>query len=181
MTTRRRQQPGSRAWRDRVEQIKRELARDGGWLFRALERQDDERVEERQAVIDRAESLRIEELLAYMNDNLLNGQGVIESSFYWEMSDDFDDEEDEDDEEEDDEEDEDEVLEFPVLSIALTWKQAARLRVNVELVRQEDDFLLRINDEEMAATARALQAGVLDAFEEQMSFLEEVDDDDDDE
>ena len=85
----------------------------------------------------------------------------------------------EEDEDEDEEDDEDGEVEFPVLSIALTWKQAAQVRVNVELIKQEDGFLVRINDEEMAATARVLQTGLVDAFDEQMSFLEEVDEDED--
>ena len=189
------QPPGSRAWRDSVQRLKRDLDRDNAWLFRALERLDAGKVEERQQVTDRADSLRIEELLTYMNDILLDGQGVIETAFYWEADAGFEDEDeddeddddegeedDEDDEgEEDDEDDEDEEdeVEFPVLSIALTWKQAAQVRVNVELIKQEDGFLVRINDEEMAATARVLQTGLVDAFDEQMSILEEVDEDED--
>ena len=108
-----------------------------------------------------AESLRIEELLTYMNDNLLDGQGVIEKTFRWARSeeddleedakkrnlgwagDEVDDDEDDwdDDEDWDDEDDMEDVYglaEFPVLSFVLSWKQAGQIQLNVELVGTAD-------------------------------------------
>ena len=205
MTTRRRQSsnsrnagqlPGSRAWRDSIQEIKRDLTRDGGWLLRKLEEQDAEMVVDRQALADQAASLRIEELLAYMNDNLLDGQGVIETTFRWHLPevDDLDDWDEDDDDEDDNVEyendeyeddgdedgDEDEEAAFPALSVTLSWKQAGRLQVNVELAQIDDDLVLSINGEELdSPTTRFLQSGLVDAFTEQMSFLEEVDEEED--
>ena len=194
MTTRRRQssnsgnagqQPGSRAWRDSIQQIKLDLTADGGWLLRKLEEQDVEMVEQKQALFDQAESLKIQELLAYMNDNLLDGQGVIETTYRWHMPevDDLNDEEEDDAERDDDDEDEDEdddgdLAAFPVLSVTLSWKQGGRVQVSVELADLDDDLVLSVNEEDMdSATPRVLQQGLIDAFSEQLSFLEEVDED----
>lgn len=196
MRTRRRQSsnsgnagqlPGSRAWRESIERIKGDLTRDGGWLLRKLEEQDAEMVVDRQTLADQAASLRIEELLAYMNDNLLDGEGVVETTFRWHLPevddlDDWDEDDDDEDDEveyediEDEDGDEDEEVAFPAVSVTLSWKQAGRLQVNVELAQIDDDLVLSINGEELdSPTTRFLQSGLVDAFTEQMSFLEEAD------
>ena len=182
MTTRRRrssnsgnagQQPGSRAWRDSIQQIKLDLTADGGWLLRKLEEQDVEMVEQKQALFDQAESLKIQELLAYMNDNLLDGQGVIETTYRWHMP-----EVDDLNDEEEDEDDDGDLAAFPVLSVTLSWKQGGRVQVSVELADLDGDIELSVNEEDMdSATPRVLQQGLIDAFSEQLSFLEEVDED----
>ena len=196
MRTRRRQSsnsgnagqlPGSRAWRESIQRIKGDLTRDGGWLLRKLEEQDAEMVVDRQTLADQAASLRIEELLAYMNDNLLDGEGVVETTFRWHLPevddlDDWDEDDDDEDDEveyediEDEDGDEDEEVAFPAVSVTLSWKQAGRLQVNVELAQIDDDLVLSINGEELdSPTTRFLQSGLVDAFTEQMSFLEEAD------
>ncbi len=196
MRTRRRQSsnsgnagqlPGSRAWRESIERIKGDLTRDGGWLLRKLEEQDAEMVVDRQTLADQAASLRIEELLAYMNDNLLDGEGVVETTFRWHLPevddlDDWDEDDDDEDDEveyediEDEDGDEDEEVAFPAVSVTLSWKQAGRLQVNVELAQIDDDLVLSINGEELdSPTTRFLQSGLVDAFTEQMSFFEEAD------
>ena len=210
MTTRRGRssnsgQPGSQAWRSSIRRLKRELDEDDGWSFERMEAQDRKLLAKWQPLIAKAESLRIEELLAYMNDNLLESQGFIEKTFRWETSevDDFDDEEEEDDDDDDEEEDEEDweddedweeddddddddiedvygLAEIPVLSIVLSWKEAGRIQLNVELVGVADDIVMRIDGEEMdSATSGALQRGLVDAFESHTEFVESPDDDDD--
>jgi len=168
-----------------------------------MEIQDRKLLEKWQPLTELAESLRIEELLTYMNDNLLEGQGVIEKTFRWETSevDDVDDEEDDEDEDEEDEEEEDEddwdededwdgdddddmedvygLAEIPVLSIVLSWKEAGRIQLNVELVGTDDGVVMRIDGEEMdSVTSGVLQRGLVAAFEVHTEFVEGPDDDD---
>ena len=207
MTTRRRRsddsgQPGSQAFRRGVQRLKRDLIEDDGWAFERLEVQDRKLLAKWQPLTELAESLRIEELLAYMNDNLLDGEGVIEKTFRWERQegDDLDEEDDEEDWEDDDEEDDDDddeeedweddnededvfgLAEIPVLSILLSWKQAGRIQLNVELVGTADGIVLRIDGDEMdSATSGVLQRELIGAFEAHTEFIESPDDDDEDE
>ena len=198
-------EPGSQAFRRGVQRLKRDLTEDDNWSFERLEIQDRKLLEKWRPLTELAESLRIEELLAYMNGNLLDGQGVIEKTFRCERSeyevidtDEEDDEEDweEDDEDEDDWEDEDEdddeeeddededvfgLAEIPVLSILLSWKQAGRIQLNVELVGTADGIVLRVNGDEMGSpTSRLLYRGLIGGFEEHTEFIEGPDDDEED-
>ena len=184
MTTRRERssgsgQPGTRAWRETVQGIKRELDADNGRLLRVLAEQDAERVDEVRPLFDLAQSLRVEELLSYMNDTLLDGQGVVERTIRWvEITDGDDDEdwdEDDDDEEDDDWDDEDEDEEdedfflSATLSVTLTWKEAGRLQVSVDISDEGDGVELRINGMPLERpTARNLQNALVTAFREQM-------------
>ena len=197
MTTRRRrpsrsndnddaQLPGAQDWRDRVQKLRQELDANGGRRRQALEQADAAKAEERRALTAQAETLQIAELLGYLNAAVLNGEGVIETRFYWDAEfglddweydddeDEWDDEDDEDDEEYEGDEDE-EFVEVAVLSTALSWKAAAQVRVEVELLRQADDFILRIDDDERRATPRNVQVGIYNAFREALAL--ENDDD----
>lgn len=212
MTTRRGRssgsgQPGSQAFRRGVQRLKRDLAEDDNWAFEHLENQDRKLLAKWQPLTELAESLRIEELLTYMNDTLLDGQGVIEKTFRWERSesddldvDDVDDEEDWEDDDEDDEDDDEDywededdedddddmedvfgLAEIPVLSILLSWKQAGRIQLNVELVGTADGIVLRVNGDEMGSpTTRLLYRGLIGGFEEHTEFIESADDDEED-
>ena len=191
MTTRRRRQPaanddaqspGTRDWRDRVQKLQQELDAHGGRRRQSLERADAAKAEERQALTAQAETLQIAQLLGYLNATVLNGEGVIETRFYWEAEfgddweyDDDDDEDEWDDEDEDEDGEDEEFVEVAVLSTALSWKAAAQVRVEVELLRQEDNFVLRIDDDERPATSRNAQVGIFNAFKEALA-LEDDDD-----
>lgn len=193
MTTRRRpsaanddaQLPGTKDWRDRVQKLKQELDANGGRRRQTLERADAAKAEERQALTAQAETLQIAALLGYLNATVLNGEGVIETRFYWDADfgldddweyddddgddDDWDDDGDEDEDDDGDEDDE-EFVEVAVLSTALSWKAAAQVRVEVELLRQEDNFVLRIGDAENRTTPRNAQAGIFNAFKEALAL-----------
>lgn len=191
MTTRRRRQPtanddaqspGTRDWRDRVQKLRQTLDAHGGRRRQALERADAAKAEERQALTAQAETLQIAQLLGYLNATVLNGEGVIETRFYWEAEfgddweyDDDDDEDEWDDEDEDEDGEDEEFVEVAVLSTVLSWKAAAQVRVEVELLRQEDNFVLRIDDDERPATARNAQVGIFNAFQAALA-LEDDDD-----
>lgn len=193
MTTRRGRssgsgQPGSRAWRETIEGIKRELDADNGRLLKTLAEQDTERAEEIQLLTELAQSLRIEELLSYMNDTLLDGQGVVERTIRWlqmtngddgedwdedddDDEDDGDWEDDEDDDDWDEEDDEDDFFLSATLSITLTWKDAGRLQVSVDLEEMEEEETIELNVNGMQVerpTARNLQNALVQAFREQM-------------
>lgn len=200
MTTRRGRstgsgQPGTRAWRESIQGIKRELDASNGRLMRALEEQDAERAEEVQPLFDLAESLHVEELLSYMNDSLLDGQGVIQTVLIWdeqqvlEDDDDLDedddevdweDDDDEDDWEEDDDEDEDFELSVE-LAVMLSWKTAGRLQIRVE-IQDFEGIEVHVNGHPVEPrSARKLQSVLIEAFREQMDenygkFDEEDDD-----
>ena len=195
MTTRRGRssgsgQPGSRAWRDSIQGIKRELSADNGALIETLEEQEAEKSEEVQPLFDLAETLCVEQLLSYMNDTILEGQGVIQTVLRWEEGinlddvedvddedddEDWDDDEDEEDDEDDDWDDEDEdegtIFLFVVLSVILTWKEAGRIQIKVDI--QENDETgkveVRVNTHPVSPpTARNLQNVLVTAFREQM-------------
>ena len=191
MTTRRGRssgsgQPGTAVWRNGVQRLKRDLTEDDGWAFERLEVQDRKLLAKWVPLIAKAEALRIEELLTYMNDNLLESQGLIEKTFRWEISepDDLDDDEEADDDDDDTEDDMEDVYglaEIPVLSIVLSWKQAGRIQINVELVGTLDGVVMRIDGDEMdSATSGVLQRGLIGAFEEHSEFIEGPDEEDED-
>ena len=189
MTTRRGRssgsgQPGTQAWRRAIQDIRRELDADNGRLMKVLAEQDEERAEDVQPLFDLAQSLNVEELLSYMNDTLLDGQGTVERTIRWveitngdddewDEDDDEDEDEDEDDDDWDDDDDDDEEF-FPsaTLSVTLTWKAAGRLQVSVDLedMEEEDEVIeLRVNNTVIdRPTARKLQNALVRAFREQM-------------
>ena len=183
MTTRRRRssgsgQPGSRAWRESVQGIRRELDAGNGRLIKLLEEQDTEYAEEVRPLFDLAESLRVEELLSYMNDTLLDGQGVIQTVLRWDeveelgddWEDDEDDDEDDDDWEDDDEDEDDEGFDLSVaLTVMLSWKQAGRLQIKVEIQDDDGEIELNVNGHQAdPPNARNLQSALVEAFREQM-------------
>ena len=186
MTTRRGRssgsgQPGTRAWRESIQGIKRELDANNGRLVRVLEEQDAERAEEVQPLFDLARSLRVEELVAYMNDTLLGGQGVIQTALLWDEAQALDDDEDDDDEDDDDDDDEDDDEDdddeddeafdlFVVLTVMLSWKEAGRLQIKVEVQEEEDAQIeMHVNGWPVdPPNARNLQSALVEAFREQM-------------
>ena len=176
MTTRRPQaadsgQPGSRAWRDHIQSIKQELNANGGRLIGKLGEQDAERAEEISPLFDLAKSLRVEELLSYMNDTLLDGEGVVQTYYRWEEGQALGDD-DEDDDWEDDEEDEDDedFYLFVVLTVVLSWKEGGRLQIKVDIQEEEEgEIEVNVNGREVAPpTYRKLQSVLVEAFREQM-------------
>ena len=175
MTTRRGRasgsgQPGTRAWRESIQGIKRELDANSGRLIKVLEEQDAEYVEEVQPLFDLANSLRVQELLSYMNDALLDGQGAIHTVLRWDEQQALDDEDDDEEEEEDwDEDDEDDFELFAVLMVMLSWKEAGRLQISVEVQEEDEEIEMHVNGRPVAPpTARNLQNGLVRAFREQM-------------
>ncbi len=192
MTTRRGRpsgsgQPGTAGWRRTIEGIKQELSANNRALIETLEEQEAEKAEEVRPLFDLAESLRVEQLLSYMNDTILEGQGVIQTVLRWEegvdlddvddedddedWDDDVDEENDEDDDWDDDDEDEGTIFLFVVLSVILTWKEAGRIQIKVDI--QEDDETgkaeVRVNTHRVSPpTARNLQNALVTAFREQM-------------
>ena len=187
MTTRRGRssgsgQPGTQAWRQTIQGIKRELDANNGALIETLEEQEAEKAEEVQPLFDLAHSLRVSELLSYMNDTILDGQGVIRTVLRWEEGIDLDDveyvDEDEDDEDEDwddDDEDDDEeegtLFLFVVLSLILTWKEAGRIQIKVDIQGNDESEEVEVHVNGQPAsppTARNVQTGLVRAFREQM-------------
>ena len=183
MTTRRRRssgsgQTGSRAWRESVQGIRRELDAGNGRLIKLLEEQDAEYAEEVRPLFDLAESLRVEELLSYMNDTLLDGQGVIQTVLRWDeveelgddWEDDEDDDEDDDDWDDDEEDEDDEGFDLSVaLTVMLSWKQAGRLQIKVEIQDDDGEIELNVNGHQAdPPNVRNLQTALVAAFREQM-------------
>lgn len=162
--------------------IRRELDANNGQLLKKLEEQDTERAEEIRPLTELAQSLRIEELLSYMNDTLLDGQGAVERIIRWvevtdgddeeDWDEDDDDDEDWDDDDEDDDDDGGDFFLSATLSVTLTWKDAGRLQVSVDLEQMEEEggaVELRVNNTVIdRPTARNLQNALVSAFREQM-------------
>ena len=164
--------PGFPIWYIEIRNIKRKLNANNDRLIRILEEQEDEKSEEVQPLFDVAESLRLEELLSHMNDTLLDGEGVVKTILRWEEGADFtgeEDDEDWDDEDEELEEEEGRPYLFVVLSVILSWKEAGRIQIKVDIQQEDEGIEMHINGWPVKGpTARNLQSGLVKAFREQM-------------
>jgi hypothetical protein len=154
------------AWRDNLLNLKRELAE-----VRAERRQqaaEDEAEHKRQ--LERlsgfASSLAISELLAEMNDVLLDGQGNIETFTPWDAAAE-DTEEQEDNlffDDEDTEEDED------LFTAILSWEEDGEREIVVDLGLTEEGFYLQVNEASIRLERRALEEALVRAFRDEMEL-----------
>ena len=163
-------------WYKSIRDIKRELDANNGRLIKKLAEQEAEKAEEVRPLIDMAETLRVAELFSAMNDTLLGGEGKVQTVIRWEEGADFtgEDEDGWDDEDEDrdgggEEEEEGRLFLFVVLSVILTWKEAGRLQIKVDIQDEDDGIEVHVNGwPANPPTARNLQNALVRAFREQM-------------
>ncbi len=96
-------------------------------------------------------------MVTELNEVLLGGQGLVETTVEWDT-----------DEEEDRIEGEDDMAD--VISTALTWEEGEELEILVELVMLDDGLALLVNGVQIRQDQDALQRALVNAFREQLEI-----------
>ena len=143
-------------WRESLLQLKQELTSARASRLERLKALDRQVAAERQELLGRQESMQIASLVADMNEVLLDGQGLVETTVEWETED------------EDRLEGEDDMAD--VITTALTWDEGEELEVLVELVMLDDGLSLLVNGVQIRQDQAALQRSLIEAFREQLEI-----------
>ena len=154
-------------WRETLEGLKEELT---NIRARRQSRVDEEAAslqKEREDLSNRAQELGINELLAEMNNTLLDGNGAIETIVGWVTADD-------DLELEPgismngEEPDEDDATD--VITTILSWEEGGDLEIAVDLGLSDDGIYLQINEIEIRPERVALEQGLIEAFRDELEL-----------
>ena len=154
-------------WRETLEGLKDELS---NIRARRQSRVDEEAAslqKEREDLSNRAQELGINELLAEMNNTLLDGNGAIETIVGWVTADDDlelepgismnGEEPDEDDD-------------TDVITTILSWEEGGDLEIAVDLGLSDDGIYLQINEIEIRPERVALEQGLIEAFRDELEL-----------
>jgi hypothetical protein len=154
-------------WRETLEGLKDELT---NIRARRQSRVDEEAAslqKEREDLSNRAQELGINELLAEMNNTLLDGNGAIETIVGWVTADDDlelepgismnGEEPDEDDD-------------TDVITTILSWEEGGDLEIAVDLGLSDDGIYLQINEIEIRPERVALEQGLIEAFRDELEL-----------
>ena len=154
-------------WRETLEGLKEELT---NIRARRQSRVDEEAAslqKEREDLSNRAQELGINELLAEMNNTLLDGNGAIETIVGWVTADDDlelepgismnGEEPDEDDD-------------TDVITTILSWEEGGDLEIAVDLGLSDDGIYLQINEIEIRPERAALEQGLIEAFRDELEL-----------
>ena len=154
-------------WRETLEGLKDELT---NIRARRQSRVDEEAAslqKEREDLSNRAQQLGINELLAEMNNTLLDGNGAIETIVGWVTADDDlelepgismnGEEPDEDDD-------------TDVITTILSWEEGGDLEIAVDLGLSDDGIYLQINEIEIRPERVALEQGLIEAFRDELEL-----------
>ena len=153
-------------WRDVISALREELVQVRAERQRQATAADTQLQQARQEVSRLAESLGISELLADMNNNLLGGQGDIESIVSWDSSQvSIGEDEDELETLEDEDEDQDDVI-----TQVLSWEEFGEREIAVELVLVEDGTSVQVNGVEVRPERGALEQALLEAFRDELEL-----------
>ena len=154
-------------WRETLEGLKDELT---NIRARRQSRVDEEAAslqKEREDLSNRAQQLGINELLAEMNNTLLDGNGAIETIVGWVTADDYLELEpgiSMDGEEPDGDDDTD------VITTILSWEEGGDLEIAVDLGLSNDGIYLQINEIEIRPERAALEQGLIEAFRDELEL-----------
>lgn len=140
-------------WRDSLLELKAELTESRATRMARMEAFDNEVAAEREQLQTTHQELEISQLIAEMNEVLLDGQGETETVREWE------------DEVDDEDYDEDAA---DVITTALTWDEGEDLEVVCELVMLDEGLALMVNGVQIRLEREALEQALLDAFREQL-------------
>ena len=144
-------------WRESLEQLKSELARARDSRMERLAAFDSEIAAEREQLLSRYESLDIVNLMAQMNEVLLDGKGEVEHTVEWE-----------EDGDDDDIYGEDDVAD--VITTALSWNEGEELEIIVELAMLDEGISLMVNGIQIRQDSSALERSLIEAFREQLQL-----------
>lgn len=140
-------------WRESLSELKAELTEIRATRMARLEAYDNELAAERKQLLDQHQELAIPQLIADMNEILLDGQGEVETVIEWEDQD-------------DDEPYDDDAAD--VITTALTWEEGDELEIVCELVMLDEGIALMVNGDQIRVERVALEQSLLSAFREQL-------------
>lgn len=141
-------------WRESLSELKAELTEIRATRMARLQAYDNELAAERKQLLDQHQELEIPQLIADMNEILLDGQGEVETVIEWEDQDD------------DEPYDDDDAAD--VITTALTWEEGDELEIVCELVMLDEGIALMVNGDQIRVERAALEQSLLSAFREQL-------------
>ena len=154
-------------WRETLEGLKEELTNIRAQRQSRVDEEAAGLQKEREDLSNRARELGINELLAEMNNTLLDGNGAIETIVGWVTADDDlelepgismnGEESDEDDD-------------TDVITTILSWEEGGDLEIAVDLGLSNDGIYLQINEIEIRPERAALEQGLIEAFRDELEL-----------
>ena len=153
-------------WRDALSAFREQLVQVRAERQRQAAATDAQLQQDRQELSRLAGSLGISELLADLNNNLLEGQGDIETVVSWDSSQ-VSTEEDEDEPEILDNEDEEQG---DAITQVLSWEEFGDREIAVELVLVEEGTSVQVNGVEIRPERGALEQALLEAFRDELEL-----------
>ena len=154
-------------WRETLEDLKEELTNVRAQRQSRVDEEAASLQKEREDLSNRAQELGINELLAEMNNTLLDGNGAIETIVGWVTADDDlelepgismnGEEPDEDDD-------------TDVITTILSWEEGGDLEIAVDLGLSDDGIYLQINEIEIRPERAALEQGLIEAFRDELEL-----------
>ena len=141
-------------WRESLSELKAELTEIRATRMARLQAYDNELAAERKQLLDQHQELEIPQLIADINEVLLDGQGEVETVIEWEDQDD------------DEPYDDDDAAD--VITTALTWEEGDELEIVCELVMLDEGIALMVNGDQIRVERAALEQSLLSAFREQL-------------
>ena len=153
-------------WRDALSAFREQLVQVRAERQRQAAAADAQLQQDRQELSRLAGSLGISELLADLNNNLLEGQGDIETVVSWDSSQ-VSTEEDEDELEILDNEDEEQD---DAITQVLSWEEFGEREIVVELVLVEEGTSVQVNGVEIRPERGALEQALLEAFRDELEL-----------
>ena len=154
-------------WRETLEGLKEELTNIRAQRQSRVDEEAASLQKEREDLSNRAQELGINELLAEMNNTLLDGNGAIETIVGWVTADDDlelepgismnGEEPDEDDD-------------TDVITTILSWEEGGDLEIAVDLGLSDNGIYLQINEIEIRPERVALEQGLIEAFRDELEL-----------
>ena len=153
-------------WRETLEGLKEELTNIRAQRQSRVDEEAASLQKEREDLSNRAQELGINELLAEMNNTLLDGNGAIETIVGWVIADDdlelepgisMNGEEPDDDD-------------TDVITTILSWEEGGDLEIAVDLGLSDDGIYLQINEIEIRPERAALEQGLIEAFRDELEL-----------
>jgi len=154
-------------WRETLEGLKEELTNIRAQRQSRVDEEAAGLQKEREDLSNRARELGINELLAEMNNTLLDGNGAIETIVGWVTADDdlelepgisMNGEEPAEDDDTD------------VITTILSWEEGGDLEIAVDLGLSNDGIYLQINEIEIRPERAALEQGLIEAFRDELEL-----------
>ena len=154
-------------WRETLEGLKEELTNIRAQRQNRVDEEAESLQKERENLSNRAQELGINELLAEMNNTLLEGNGAIETIVGWVTADDdlelepgisMNGEEPAEDDDTD------------VITTILSWEEGGDLEIAVDLGLSDDGIYLQINEIEIRPERAALEQGLIEAFRDELEL-----------